>query len=306
MLFVASARRLFFNSTLLIPLFQCVSPCLLFFLVSTCACSPWYILCVLGSCFVCFLFCFSQLTSLRFCLPYLGPSLTPFVNVCSRPRPRPLSLPPPLFPSYFPFALCILGCHSATVSVSQVVKTYPLPGGRMSQHIVGLEPGQPLLCKGPWPKLPYTANKWPHIGMLAGGTGITPMLQVLHVMTRDPEDQTRATLLFANKTEPDILLREELEALAAAHPDRLTLRYVLEDPPPDWAQEKGRISADMVAKYMPAPGPQALVLICGPNGMLAALSGPKVAGQSYTKKLYNWRRQEKWGSGDPGRGVFVL
>ena len=32
--------------------------------------------------------------------------------------------------------------------------------------------------KGPFPKLPYTANMKKEIGMMCGGTGITPMLQV--------------------------------------------------------------------------------------------------------------------------------
>jgi NAD(P)H-flavin reductase len=34
--------------------------------------------------------------------------------------------------------------------------------------------------KGPIPKLPYTANMKKQLGMVAGGTGITPMIQVSH------------------------------------------------------------------------------------------------------------------------------
>ena len=37
--------------------------------------------------------------------------------------------------------------------------------------------------KGPFPKLPYTANMKKEIGMMCGGTGITPMLQVTHTHT---------------------------------------------------------------------------------------------------------------------------
>ena len=37
---------------------------------------------------------------------------------------------------------------------------------------------------------------------------------------KDPEDRTTTTLIFANQTEEDILLKAELDALAGSHPDR--------------------------------------------------------------------------------------
>ena len=60
-----------------------------------------------------------------------------------------------------------------------------------------------------------------HVSMIAGGTGITPMLQLITAVFRDPiHDQTNLALLFANQSEEDILVREELEAIQAEHPDR--------------------------------------------------------------------------------------
>ena len=40
------------------------------------------------------------------------------------------------------------------------------------------------------------ANK---VGLIAGGTGITPMLQIVRAMIKDPEDTTEVSLLFANQ-----------------------------------------------------------------------------------------------------------
>jgi len=54
------------------------------------------------------------------------------------------------------------------------------------------------------------------IGMIAGGTGITPMLQVLHEVLDNPADTTQVSLVFANVTEEDIMLRKELDGLAEA------------------------------------------------------------------------------------------
>jgi cytochrome-b5 reductase len=50
-----------------------------------------------------------------------------------------------------------------------LIKRYE--AGVMSKHIHSLEVGDTLDIKGPFPKLKYEANKWKHVGMVAGGTG---------------------------------------------------------------------------------------------------------------------------------------
>ena len=45
-------------------------------------------------------------------------------------------------------------------------------------------------------------------GMLAGGTGITPMYQVINSILRDPSDRTQLSLVSANVGEDDILMRK--------------------------------------------------------------------------------------------------
>ena len=62
------------------------------------------------------------------------------------------------------------------------------------------------------------------------------MYQALHRVLDDPADSTEVTLLYGSKTEPDVLLRAELDALAAKHPDQLKLHYILSDDAPEgWA-----------------------------------------------------------------------
>ena len=69
-----------------------------------------------------------------------------------------------------------------------------------------------------------------HISVCAGGTGITPMLQLIRNILKNPDDNTVMALLFANQTESDILLREELEEAAASNPDRLRLWFTVDRP----------------------------------------------------------------------------
>lgn len=63
-----------------------------------------------------------------------------------------------------------------------------------------------------------------------GGTGIAPMLQLIRHILKDPKDETKLSLLFANQTEKDILLRDELEQAAKEHPDRFKFWYTLDRP----------------------------------------------------------------------------
>lgn len=46
-----------------------------------------------------------------------------------------------------------------------------------------------------------------NVGMIAGGTGITPMLQLVREVFKDPEDKTQLHLLFANQVaQPKLLI----------------------------------------------------------------------------------------------------
>jgi cytochrome-b5 reductase len=73
-------------------------------------------------------------------------------------------------------------------------------------------------------------HKVKKFSMLCGGTGITPIYQVLCAILRDAKDTTEMSLLFANRTEADILLKDELDMLARGHPNRLKVHYILSQP----------------------------------------------------------------------------
>ncbi|KAJ3417126.1 hypothetical protein HDV05_006985 [Chytridiales sp. JEL 0842] len=153
-----------------------------------------------------------------------------------------------------------------------IVKKYP--NGPMSSHIFSLKKGDSLLMKGPIPKYQYESNKDGHIGMIAGGTGITPMLQVIQRIFSNPADKTKVSLIFANVTEKDIILKDYLDGLAKKYPDQFKLFYTLDKPPAGWTLGSGFINEDMIQKNMPAPG-KGKVFICGPSLMLNHVSGSK-------------------------------
>jgi cytochrome-b5 reductase len=44
----------------------------------------------------------------------------------------------------------------------------------------------------------------PHLLMIAGGSGITPMFQIIKASVKDKEDKTKLALIYANVDEDDI------------------------------------------------------------------------------------------------------
>ncbi|KAM0849643.1 hypothetical protein ACQ4PT_053595 [Festuca glaucescens] len=158
-----------------------------------------------------------------------------------------------------------------------LIKVYP--DGKMSQHFANLKPGDVLEVKGPIEKLRYSPNMKRHIGMIAGGTGITPMLQVVRAILKNPDDNTQVSLIYANVSPDDILLKRELDRLASSYPN-FKVFYTVDKPSSDWRGGVGYISKDMVLKGLPGPGEDSLILVCGPPGMMNHISGDKAKDRS--------------------------
>ncbi|KAL4853280.1 NADH--cytochrome b5 reductase 1 [Chlorella vulgaris] len=152
--------------------------------------------------------------------------------------------------------------------VDFVIKLYP--EGQMSQVLAAAEVGDSLLFKGPKGRFQYEKGSKRAIGMLAGGSGITPMYQVATEILRDSNDDTHLSLVYANYTEDDILLRKELDELAERHAN-FSVYYVLNDPPRGWAGGKGFVTAEMIKKHLPAPAADVVILRCGPAPMNKAM-----------------------------------
>lgn len=176
-------------------------------------------------------------------------------------------------------------------------------GGKVSQHVHGLKVGDTLDFQGPKGRYEYRGRgvfaikklksqgggfeirKAKNIGMIAGGTGITPMLQIMRAAFRDAGDNSQMSLIFANQTEEDILLRDELEACEKDH-DNFKLHYTLDRPPAKWAYDTGFISAEMIQKHMPPPGKDTQILLCGPPPMIKFAIMPAFEKLGYSKDMF--------------------
>ncbi|KIP04258.1 hypothetical protein PHLGIDRAFT_25680 [Phlebiopsis gigantea 11061_1 CR5-6] len=143
--------------------------------------------------------------------------------------------------------------------------------GNISRYVSLLKVGDKIRVKGPKGQFTYSPTLSRHLGMIAGGTGITPMLQIIRAALKNPQDRTKLSLIYANVNPEDILLKKELDLLAQNHPDRLTVYYVLNNPPQGWTGGVGFVSKDQIIKHMPSTSDDIKVLMCGPPPMMAAM-----------------------------------
>uniref|UniRef100_A0A7N0UMI4 Nitrate reductase n=1 Tax=Kalanchoe fedtschenkoi TaxID=63787 RepID=A0A7N0UMI4_KALFE len=168
-------------------------------------------------------------------------------------------------------------------------------GGMMSQHLDSLAIGSKIDIKGPLGHIEYmgrgnfTVHGKPKqakkLTMLAGGTGITPIYQIMQAIFKDPEDDTEMYVVYANRTEEDILLREELDAWAEKYSSRLKVWYVIETTTKDdWKYSTGFVTEAILREHVPEGSSDVLAMVCGPPPMIQFAVQPNLEKMKYDIK----------------------
>ncbi|XP_078445381.1 NADH:cytochrome B5 reductase 1 [Wolffia australiana] len=163
-----------------------------------------------------------------------------------------------------------------------VIKMYPQ--GRMSHHFREMKVGDYMSVKGPKGRFRYQPGQVRAFGMIAGGSGITPMFQVARAILENPNDATKVHLIYANVTVDDILLKEELEGLSENYPGRFKVYYVLNQAPESWNGGVGFVTKEMIKEHCPPPTDDIKILRCGPPPMNKAMAA-HLDDLGYTKEM---------------------
>lgn len=150
-----------------------------------------------------------------------------------------------------------------------LIRVYPK--GQMGNYLKNLEIGDFAEIRGPKGAMKYRRGMSKHIGMVGGGTGITPLFQLIRSICEDKNDDTTISLVYGNRSESDIMLREKLDYYAKVAGDKFKLHYVLDQPGPGWKGGKGHVTKETLEERMPKPADDTKVLLCGPPGMVNAM-----------------------------------
>jgi ferredoxin-NADP reductase len=121
--------------------------------------------------------------------------------------------------------------------------------------------GLTVKARGPYGKFCFDQTKHRRIVMIAGGSGITPIISMLRYID-DLCIPADATLIYCVRTEQDIFFKDEFVALQR----RLSgFRYVfvLSKPGPEWKGWKGRLRREIL-EHEVQNGSEATFFLCGP------------------------------------------
>lgn len=149
-------------------------------------------------------------------------------------------------------------------------------GGKMTKALDSLPIGHFVDFKGPIGKFEYLGRGLCSVNgakrnvkrfvMVCGGSGITPIYQVLRAVMQDKEDPTTCTVLDGNRLVEDILCKADLDGFARDNEERCKLLYTLTQAPEEWEGLKGRIALPLLREHAPV-GEDAMVLLCGPEAL---------------------------------------
>lgn len=169
---------------------------------------------------------------------------------------------------------------SQPVTFDLIVKVYP--DGVMSSYLDSLPIGASVEMLGPQGALGYpeagtiTVGGQPkltsvrHVVMIAAGTGIAPMLQLIRAVMENSADTSKITLVDCNHSLAHIIALPQLEPLANMFPDRVKVHHVLSQASADDAKELGsfqtgkRLDKPLLSELLPEPSSDVAAFHCGP------------------------------------------
>ncbi|MBE9639012.1 FAD-binding oxidoreductase [Salipiger mangrovisoli] len=144
-----------------------------------------------------------------------------------------------------------------------VIKSYPESAeghDGVTARIGRLQPGDSVLVEEPWGAI---EDKGDGV-FIAGGAGVTPFIAILRNKLAQRGTLEGNTLVFSNKTEADILLRESFEQM----PGLRTVFVVTDEE--DSPRHRERIDGELLAQVVVPE--RDLCYICGPDAMLDDMS----------------------------------
>lgn len=172
--------------------------------------------------------------------------------------------------------------RSGKGSFDLTIKTYfptdSQPGGAMSNILDCLPLGEDVDMRGPMGDIIYEGNGrfriygeeriFHRVSLVLGGSGITPGYALIARILLTEGDTTEIRVIDANKTEKDILLREELNKFEENSNGQMKLVHVLSSPDESWPGLKGFVTQDMIRQHLFEPTEDSVVLLCGPPIMM--------------------------------------
>ena len=128
-------------------------------------------------------------------------------------------------------------------------------------------------------KLFYRGAPIHQIAMIAGGTGVAPMIQLIRASLKVPyvDSITSLRLIYAAEEVEELSYREILATYERVSRKKFACRFVLNNPPPGWTEGVGFIDQNVLSTHVQRPAMDLLIVICGPPVMQRVVKSTLIA-----------------------------
>jgi len=166
--------------------------------------------------------------------------------------------------------------HPFTISFSpsehDLLRSTVKASGDFTRTVSNTNPGDRVRVQGPFGRFSHLLHSdETDLVFIAGGIGITPYVSMLRHM-RDTQSDLWVLLLYGNRTQKDIVFREEMEAMARLSTPRLEVVHVLSNANPAWVGERGYIDRECILRHCGEEISQKAFYVCGPPPMMDMVS----------------------------------
>jgi predicted ferric reductase len=135
--------------------------------------------------------------------------------------------------------------------------------GNFTNRIAAVKSGDYAWIEGPFGRFSCAFHPTAEFVFIAGGVGITPVHSMI-AWLQDRGDKRPVTLIYGNRTEADIIFRDELASL----PFNVKVHHVLSRPDPAWTGLKGHITAETISACASDHLAAGHFFVCGPPAMM--------------------------------------
>ncbi len=143
--------------------------------------------------------------------------------------------------------------------------------GELSPKLAQLKIGDTILLDGPYGKFTINPKTKHDIVLLAGGTGVAPMMGFIRQMLNEQMNH-QILLLYNAKTSNELLYKKELEEISNDVSNIKVVFALTQDGKANADVEKGRITLAMIKKYCKDKNlSNKEFYICGPVEMIREL-----------------------------------
>jgi len=191
---------------------------------------------------------------------------------------------------YAPGQFQFLRLHGSSVLAEEhpfSIASSPSPDGQISLTIkeigdftstVGrIKRGDFATIHGPFGRFSHVFHSNDDLVFVAAGIGITPLMSMLRYM-RDRRDSRRVSLVYANRSAPDIAFRNELASIESGRFPALETIHILSRPPDEWIGPIGRLDAECLRTLCGGFSGKAFFICCPPIMASGLIRGLRDAG----------------------------